>query len=1019
MVTLAAHSLSYFDQYMDEIVYYFEVSGRDIVIFEDIDRFEDVQIFETLRSLNTLLNGAEQVRFRKGHSARQQKNRASATPDVKFIYALRDSVFEQIGADSQEANLGDAAAEEVKRANRTKFFDLVIPIVPFITHRNARDLMIDEMEGTGVSSALTDLAARHIADKRLIVNMRNEYDMFANRLLGTENQIPGLDQDRMFAMILYKSVHMADFEAIRLGASKLDDLHIAWQRLFEYCVNDLTTRSLNLTSRIEAHDAVVTRSARLGERLKVIAKAAFPENIQQYSRVSVSDSTYGIAHLTIPELWYAIITEKKQIQITNSRNAGSRNLVFKDLQLVFGEDLDADKWQHEDHAELVREKSEIPDKISFLRHHTWQDIYDRPEFVGPDSEERSPESFRQLTERLLGSVLARELVANGYINDYFALYISIYYGRHLRHNALNFIVHALDQGKPHILYSLEPDDVKAILRDKGDGILRDRRVYNVSLLDHLLSTKDARAEMLIKQISAWGSIDQNFADWYLDVGAHKNEFAQALAPLRDEILTYLVGSARVDETQRVELVNAALGHLDSEREYFREGGVTRFVESHYTEFEVLTGNVPAKQTSRAMAMIATMGLRLPSVAPLNERGRQAAIADGTYLINEANLQSLTGRPSIALNELREANTDIYDTALSRLPTYIEAIREAASLQKTVTANDAFLGILHEAGEAAPNRDNAMVNLVHLAAEECRVDVLTDAPHWSWPALTASRRTNPTATNLVAYLGAFDGFDENIAALLADSEIVTHAEAVEGTDRIQLATAILNGRTHLPSATQCVCLAASLNLETLLDPEEITPEHGAFAGLLIERGIIADNPTTFSSQLIVDWETRQCAIEKSEAFGEFIGSDVLPAHDVGEFFNSPRVDAALKDSVLANISSYLADASTGTCNIVGRYAMQSQTVLDYDQIEAIRAGGAEYGILINLIAAASALPISELRSLLRSMNEPYSTIADHGTNRPLVPDDKAHRTILQRLKNAGIVSRFSEYKRQLRVSRHHR
>lgn len=69
-VSLGTQSSSYFDQYVDEIVYHFEESGRDIVIFEDIDRFEDVQIFETLRALNTLLNGAEQVRFRKGHSAR-------------------------------------------------------------------------------------------------------------------------------------------------------------------------------------------------------------------------------------------------------------------------------------------------------------------------------------------------------------------------------------------------------------------------------------------------------------------------------------------------------------------------------------------------------------------------------------------------------------------------------------------------------------------------------------------------------------------------------------------------------------------------------------------------------------------------------------------------------------------------------------------------------------------------------------------------------------------------------------
>ena len=180
-VSLAATSSSYFDQYMDEIVYYFENSGRDIVIFEDIDRFEDVHIFETLRALNTLLNGSEQVRRRRINLPDRAIDRPR--PDVKFIYALRDSVFEKLGdttgidtdpdaeatvsedqAKESDPAAPDQADDEVRRANRTKFFDIVIPIVPFITHRNARDLMLDAMKGTGVSRDLINVAARLALD---------------------------------------------------------------------------------------------------------------------------------------------------------------------------------------------------------------------------------------------------------------------------------------------------------------------------------------------------------------------------------------------------------------------------------------------------------------------------------------------------------------------------------------------------------------------------------------------------------------------------------------------------------------------------------------------------------------------------------------------------------------------------------------------------------------------------------------------------------------------------------------
>lgn len=70
-ITLDRKSETFFDQYLDEIVYFFETSNYDVVLFEDIDRFEDVYIFETLRALNTLLNTSPKIRR-----------------PIRFIYAI-------------------------------------------------------------------------------------------------------------------------------------------------------------------------------------------------------------------------------------------------------------------------------------------------------------------------------------------------------------------------------------------------------------------------------------------------------------------------------------------------------------------------------------------------------------------------------------------------------------------------------------------------------------------------------------------------------------------------------------------------------------------------------------------------------------------------------------------------------------------------------------------------------------------------------------------------------------------
>ena len=122
-VTLDDKSVSYFDQYLDEIVHFFEVSTRhDVVIFEDIDRFNNSHIFETLHSLNTLLNGAPQIKKK-----------------IRFIYAIKDSIFDKTVLEKQGRQLDpiiaeatDPAVAESIRANRTKF------LLCHLSHTKAR-----------------------------------------------------------------------------------------------------------------------------------------------------------------------------------------------------------------------------------------------------------------------------------------------------------------------------------------------------------------------------------------------------------------------------------------------------------------------------------------------------------------------------------------------------------------------------------------------------------------------------------------------------------------------------------------------------------------------------------------------------------------------------------------------------------------------------------------------------------------------------------------------------------------
>jgi hypothetical protein len=1010
-VSLTSQSSSFFDQYMDEIVYYFEQSGRDIVIFEDIDRFEDVHIFETLRALNTLLNGSDQVRHRKSGPKRPRQQPA---PDVKFIYALRDSVFEKLGTEG-EANIPlDAADDEIKRANRTKFFDLVIPVVPFITHRNARDLMSEELHGTGISAALIHVAARHVADKRLIVNMRNEYDIYANRLLGTQNRMPGLDADKLFALILYKSVHMADFEAIRLGKSQLDKLHDAWRDLVGENLAAAMAGEREAGDKLAAGEMAASRAAQLGDRLEEIARALFgiqPYPGNYYVQVGPQVRT---GELKDPGLWKEVATAWPGIVVGNSATGRRQDLSFEQLQRLMGVRIDAAEWQPLDEQEHQRAQQAARKDIAFLRHHSWADIYNRPAFkadVGGPGEE----SFAEMTGRLLESRLARDLVANGYINDYFALYISVYYGNHLTLDALNFMVHALDQGRSDIAYRLEPEDVDAILRDKGDGILLDRAIYNISILDHLLATDESRAKTVIRQISAWGREDQKFAGQYVAAGTRIVDFVRLLTPFLPHVVVFTVEEAPVSPEQRAALVDAALSHQSDDVNYLAANGLADFILSNYTKFDSITSGKRNLRRPTTIRAIAAANVNLPDVAPLNGYARDEAVKYEAYALTEHNLQALIGEEVISLDALRGANKRVYETALAQLDTYLEIVRASHPRQFTISSPGEFTTVLGEADQAADEGDDSsMLEIVQLAAKECRADALPDAPQRSWPALAVGQRTSPSAANLLAYLNAFGEIDENIGVLLADVHAIADIERVAASERARLATAILNAHASIPSSRERVALARSLDIETMISPQSLVSETGELVGRLIEAGLIADDETTFARAHIPDWRTREYAIRKSKTFGQFMSPDVLPSKDLGGFFSSQNIPGALKDKVLAHLGAFSAGASRQSYQSAADYAIGSGARLTISQLETLKAGRASHDTLVSLLAAAQ-LPDGELRTFLRSLGGNYETIADPGKRSPRVPDDAAHREVLDRLKSADVVSGYRPDKGQLRVS----
>lgn len=170
---------SYFDKYLNEVLYLFQESNVDIIVFEDIDRYEIGEIFERLREINSLVN-----------NKLKKENKI-----LKFLYLLKDDIF--ISKD------------------RTKFFDFIIPIIPVMDSSNSYDKILelfDKEYGKKLDRYFLQDISLYIDDMRLLKNIYNEFQIYYKKLRSIE-----INCNKMLGIIIYKNLFPRDFSDLHLN----------------------------------------------------------------------------------------------------------------------------------------------------------------------------------------------------------------------------------------------------------------------------------------------------------------------------------------------------------------------------------------------------------------------------------------------------------------------------------------------------------------------------------------------------------------------------------------------------------------------------------------------------------------------------------------------------------------------------------------------------------------------------------------------------------------------------------
>ncbi len=421
------------------IVKILNIAKYKYIVFEDLDRFQNPKIFERLRDLNITLN-----------STLKQK--------IKFIYAIKDEMF-----------IAD---------NRTKFFDFIIPVVPYVSYENSGEELLKTIKKYGLENELSEDfildISLYIADMRILKNTVNEYLIYKKTL---EKVVP--NYEKLFAILLYKNTCSKDFAKLQ---NKEGEIYECFKNKDEKISKYISTQESKIDGKRDEYD-------KLEENL--ISK----NNFEKLAIYMIKSNISSNNQITLQN------TNGKTIVIQYIMNTDNivEDFISDEettIQYVYGSSWKTEKLrdfyksncpnflkQYEDFKEGIETKKE---KINIEIEEIKQEIDKAKEYT---LSELMQERDEKITVDLgKYSDLVKYLLSNGYIDENYNTYINKFHEGSITEKDYNFIMN-IRNGKQND-YKQKLDNTLKIIKRLKNVEFKKEQILNIDILDTLLEKQD-------------------------------------------------------------------------------------------------------------------------------------------------------------------------------------------------------------------------------------------------------------------------------------------------------------------------------------------------------------------------------------------------------------------------------------------------------------------------------------------------------------------------------------------------
>lgn len=515
-------SKSILNNHLDEILYFFDVTGYSVVIIEDLDRFRRAEIFTKLRELNLLINNSKKIK-----------------QEVVFIYAVRDEMFQD--------------------KDRTKFFDFIVPVIPVINSSNSNEKLAKVITENkyNISGDLIDDIALFIDDMRLLYNITNEYHIY-HHLLGSE-----LDQDKLMAMIVYKNIYPDDFVLLSDGKGKLFKLLNNRQ---QYIGDALTVLNATLKSHKEDLKQIQDIHIKDADQLRMVYLLNYVNKASGFQQFIINGTPRTLLEVANDEDIFAYIIEDKAAYnqyysqhgyyyITEIQSKIKFKSIEADVDGNQGYDeklkLINDYW--EDREETIKsEIQKLEKQKTAIRHLKLQEIL---------TDKSSNVDIDYTTKQ---GLLLRLLLRSGYISEDYLDYISLFYEGSITKEDRSFLLNVKSQSALAHDYTLSK---MANLISKMRSVdFQQAYLLNYNLLDFMLVNTGYRTQLdnILNQLHDGNDYGTSFIEGFLTNGTNIEVFIRELSAKWPAIWKYVSTGSDLTKERKEEYFKLIIANADLE-----------------------------------------------------------------------------------------------------------------------------------------------------------------------------------------------------------------------------------------------------------------------------------------------------------------------------------------------------------------------------------------------------------------------------------------------------------------------